>query len=125
MAYAVQVSIGQNQLSGVPVDLAFDNQRMFSGMPNLVTPHHVGPPIPANGKSPIRNNPGTCIQAVWNMSEPSLLFVAVPNALIGTGVVDVIVLDGSFSRTDVDKFNPGIQSILAPNVQVVMDYLRQ
>ena len=53
------------------------------------------------------------------------MFVAVPNSQNGTGVVDVIVLDGAYSRVDTDKFHPGIQSIQAPNVQVVMDFLRQ
>ncbi len=121
MSYGVQVSIGTTQLSGVPVDLAFDNQRMFSGQPNFVTVFNVGPSTPSNGKSPVRGN----CQGPFNNSEPSYMFVAVPNSLNGTGVVDVIVLDGAFSRVDTDKFHTGIQSIACPNVQGLSDYLRQ
>ncbi|MBL8857668.1 MAG: hypothetical protein JNL28_04065 [Planctomycetes bacterium] len=121
MSYAVQVSIGNTQLSGVPVDMAFDNQRMFSGQPNFVTVFNVGPSTPSNGKSPIRGN----CQGPFNNSEPSYMFVAVPNSQNGVGVVDVIVLDGAFSRVDTNKFQSGIQSIPCPNVQGLSDYLRQ
>jgi hypothetical protein len=121
LSYGVQVSIGNQQLSGVPTDLAFDNQRMFSGQPNFVTVFNVGPSAPSNGKSPVR---GTC-QGPFNNSEPSYMFVSVPNSLNGTGVVDVIVLDGAFSRVDTDKFHGGTQSISCPNVQGLSDYLRQ
>ncbi len=125
MSYTAQVSIGQTQLSGVPTDLAFDNQRMFSGQPNFVTPFSIGPPTPENGKHPVRSASGDCSGAPYNLSEPSYMFVAVPNSQNGTGVVDVIVLEGAFSRVDTDKFHAGIQSIQAPNVQVIMDFLRQ
>jgi hypothetical protein len=121
LAYGVQVSIGTQQLSGVPVDVAFDNQRVFSGMANFATPFSVGTQTPSNGKSTVR---GTC-PAPFNNSEPRHMFVAVPSSLNGTGVVDVILLDGAFSRVDTDQFHPGIQSIRASNVQVVMDYFRQ
>jgi hypothetical protein len=125
MSYSVQVSISTTQLSGVPTDMAFDNQRMFSGQPNLTTPFSVGPSSPENGKSPIRSASGTCTSPPYNNSEPSYMFVAVPNSQNGTGVIDVIILDGAFSRVDTDKFHVGIQSIQSPNVQVIMDFLRQ
>ncbi|MDZ4771658.1 MAG: beta-propeller fold lactonase family protein [Planctomycetota bacterium] len=125
MSYGVQVSISTTQLSGVPVDVAFDNQRMFSGQPNFVTPNNVGLVVSSNGKSPIRSQTGSCTSAPYNTSEPTYMFVAVPNSLNGTGVVDVILLDGAFSRVDVDKFHSGIQSITCPNVQGLSDYMRQ
>jgi hypothetical protein len=86
-----------------------------------VTPFNVGPSVPSNGKSPVR---GGC-PAPFNNSEPRFMFVAIPNSQNGTGVIDVIILDGAFNRVDTDKFHAGIQSIQAPNVQFVMDYLRQ
>ena len=93
--------------------------------PNFVTPFSIGPPAQENGKHPVRSNSGDCTAAAYNMSEPSYMFVAVPNSQNGTGVVDVIVLDGAFSRVDTDKFHAGIQSIQAPSVQAVVDFLRQ
>jgi YVTN family beta-propeller protein len=121
LAYAIQVSIGTQQLSGVPVDLAFDDLRSLSGLPNFVTTFTAGSPVQINGKSVVR---GGCPQVV-NTNEPKYMFVAVPNSLNGTGVVDVILIDGTFGRVDTDPFHSGVQSIAAPNVQVVMDYFRQ
>jgi hypothetical protein len=123
LAYNVEVSLGPTQLSGVPTDVAFDNQRVLSGMSNFVTSFSVGPSPPINGKSPAR--PTTPPGSAVNTSEPTYLFVAVPNPLSGTGVVDVINLNGTFNRVDTDKFHAGVQSISAPNVQVLMDYFRQ
>ena len=42
-----------------------------------------------------------------------------------TGVVDVILLDGTFGRVDTNAFQPNVQSIPAPDVQVVSGYFRQ
>jgi hypothetical protein len=60
-----------------------------------------------------------------NASETTYLFLAVPNPVGGTGVVDVILLDGTFGRVDTNPFQPGVQSIPAPDVQVVSSYFRQ
>ena len=122
MFIGVQISIGTPQISGVPVDLAFDNQRNLAGLPNTVTPWTIGTPTPINGKSLVR---GACFGAVVNTNEPRYMFVAVPNPLSGTGVVDVVRIDLGFARIDTNAFQPGIQSIPATNVQVVSDFFRQ
>lgn len=123
VAYTIPVSIGTQQLSGVPVDMAFDDLRVLSGLPNFVTTFSAGSPVQINGKNLVR---GACPQGgVFNTNEPKYMFVAVPNSLNGTGVVDVILFDGTFGRVDTDPFHAGVQSIDAPNVQVVMDFFRQ
>ncbi len=121
ISYGVQVSLGSEKLSGLPVDLAFDDLRVLSGLPNFQTTFSAGPPIQANGKHLVR---GGC-PAVVNTCESKFLFVAVPNPVGGTGVVDVILLDGTFGRVDTNPFVTGTQSIPAPNVQVVSSFFRQ
>jgi hypothetical protein len=115
------VSIGPPGISGVPVDLAFDDLRSLSGLPNFVTPFSSGAPVPINGKALVR---GDCT-SLQNNSETRYIFLAIPTPLSGTGVVDVVRVDQSFVRIDTNAFQPGIQSIPVPNVQVVMDYFRQ
>ena len=122
IAYGVQISLGQEKLSGLPVDLAFDDLRVLSGLPNFQSTFSAGPPAQANGKHHVR---GTCSTGVVNTSEPKYLFVAVPNPIGGTGVVDVILLDGTFGRIDTNPFRAGTQSIPAPDVQVVSSFFRQ
>lgn len=122
MFIGVQISIGTPQISGVPVDLAFDNQRNLAGLPNTVTPWTIGTPTPINGKSLVR---GACFGSVVNTNEPRYMFVAVPNPVSGTGVVDVVRIDLGFARIDTNAFQPGIQSVPATNVQVVSDFFRQ
>jgi hypothetical protein len=118
----VTVSAGTPNLSGVPVDLAFDDMRSLSALPNVTTFFSAGAPQPINGKQMVRTLPnGTVV----NNNEPRYMFVAVPNPTTGSGVVDVIRIDQGTSRTDTNPFQLGIQSIPAPNVSVVMDYFRQ
>jgi len=119
----VQVSISTPDLSGVPVDLAFDDLRSLSGLPNSTTSYSAGTGAKANGKQLIRNNPVSL--TITNNNEPRYMFVAVPNPTSGTGVVDVIRIDQSFRRVDTNAFRPGNQSIPATDVQVVADYFRQ
>ena len=123
MSFRVQVSLGEEVLSGVPVDLAFDNLRNLGALPNAANPFGVGPPAPVNGKGLIRRlpTPGT----VRNTSAPSALCAAVPSpGSGGPGVIDVIDL-GTLQRLDTNAFRPGVQSILAPQAVVLMDYFRQ
>lgn len=122
MAVAVQISIGANALSGLPADIAFDNMRSVSGLPNFASQFAASAPVPINGKHMLR---GACTGGVLNNSEPRFMFVAIPNPVQGSGVVDVIRVDGGFDRVDTNPFQAGVQSIQAPNVQVVMDYFRQ
>ena len=117
----MQVSLGIDNLSGVPVDIAFDDQRSFAGLPGFVSLYSAGAGIPINGKQMMR---GVCPN-VGSTNHPRYLFVAVPNPTQGSGVVDVIRIDQGFTRVDTDPFHSGVQSIPAPNVQVLMDYFRE
>ena len=121
MHLGVQVSIGPPQLSGIPVDIAFDDMRNWAGVQNYQTPFGAGEGAPTNGKGLVRVIPGG-----WHQnSTPRYLFAAVPNPTVGTGVVDVVRVDQSFVRVDTNPFEAGIQSIQAPDCQVVADYFRQ
>jgi hypothetical protein len=122
MFLGVQVSVGPTQLSGIPVDIAFDDLRNWTGLPNYNTPFSVGAPLPINGKQLVRFFPGIGFHAT---NTPRYMFLAVPNPTVGTGVVDVIRVDQGFVRTDTNPFHSGIQSIPVTNCQVVADYFRQ
>jgi len=120
----VQVSLGEGEsgLSGVPVDVAFDNQRNFGGLTNIFTTFSAGAPNPQNGKGLIR----IPVAAVVNTTEPQYMVCAVPNANGGFGVVDVMEVGAAgVPRRDTNAFEAGIQSVQIPNVTVVMDYWRQ
>ena len=121
----VQVSIGESEsgLSGIPVDVAFDNQRNFGGLTNIFTTFSAGAPNPQNGKCLIRIPfPGPPV----NTSESQFMCCAIPNANGGFGVVDVMELGAAgIPRRDTNAFEAGIQSVQIPSVTVVMDYWRQ
>ena len=122
LAFGVQVSLSSTagQLSGIPVDIAFDNQRTVSAVTNFFTPFSAGTPILANGKAIVR---GFC-NAIQNASEAKYLFVAVPNATSGNGSIDVVDFAVG-QRIDTNPFVTGVQSIPAPNVTFLADYFRQ
>jgi hypothetical protein len=122
MFFGVQVSIGPSQLSGIPVDIAFDNLRNWTGLPNVITPFSVGAALPINGKQLVRFTTPTGYHPT---NTPRYMFLAVPNATNGTGVVDVVRVDQGFVRSDTNPFVTGIQSIPAENCQIVADYFRQ
>ena len=122
MFLEVQNSLGLSDLSGVPVDIAFDNQRNLCGEPNIHNVFSAGAPIPFNGKNMIRPIPG----GFRNNSTPQYAFVAVPNSVGGGGVIDVLNIAASGGRrVDTNPFLEGQQSIPATNVTVVTDYFRQ
>jgi hypothetical protein len=121
MYLGVPVSLGSDKLSGVPVDLAFDNMRNLSGLPNTLSTFTGNTSVPVNGKGLVK----AACPNVLNANEPRYLFVAVPTPLSGSGVVDVIRIDQGNAKVDVNPFLAGIQSVPAPNVQVLMDYFRQ
>jgi hypothetical protein len=123
IGYQVQVSLSSSlgQLSGIPVDLAFDNLRILSAESNFTTTFSAGASILANGKSMLRTN---CPPPMPNATESKYLFVAVPTGLGGTGVIDV--LDFAIGqRIDTNPFRDGVQSIPAPFANILMDYFRQ
>ncbi len=122
--FVVRSSIGPETLTGIPVDIAFDNLANAGGLPNSFTTFSAGVPAPVNGKGLIRGG-GFGFGGIIPTSQPSYMFLAVPNSNQGGGVVDVINLDAGLSRVDTDVFLPGVQSIPAAGVNVLMDYFRQ
>lgn len=123
MAFAVSVSIGEGTqgLSGIPVDIAFDNLRNLGGITNVITSFSAGSALPGNGKGMVR-----VVGSVINTNEPGYMFAAVPNVTGGFGVVDVFDLaKAGVLRKDINAFQPGVQSVQVPNVSGVMDYWRQ
>jgi hypothetical protein len=121
MQLGVQVSLGSEKLSGVPVDIAFDNQRNFGGLPQVTTTFSAGAGLTFNGKGLVRIN-----GPIVNTNEAQFMLAAVPNASGGSGVIDVFEIGAAgVPKKDVNAFVPGTQSIDAPNVTGVMDYWRQ
>lgn len=119
----VFASIGASgEFSGVPVDVAFDNMRHFAGLPNYIMDFSAGNPLQINGKGIVRLVPPGNLRRT---TTPAFMFVAVPAPFQGSGVVDVIRIDGSNFRQDTNPFQPGVQSIPVPDVTVLMDYFRQ
>jgi hypothetical protein len=124
IGFAVPISIGSDQLTGLPVDIAFDNQMNFGGLQNYASQQFsAGQPASINGKSVVRA--GTFGIGVNNTCEAVFMFLAVPNSSEGTGSVDVVRVDAGGIRFDTNPFKPGIQSIPAPGASILMDYFRQ
>ena len=120
LGFSVFSSVGEgsNGLSGVPTDIAFDNQINVSALTNYSTQFSAGQPLSINGKASVRFANGL----FGPVFAPQFLFAAVPNP----GVVDVLELEtGTLQKIDASVFRPGIQSITAPNVTVVADFFRQ
>jgi YVTN family beta-propeller protein len=122
ITFGVPVSIGSSRLSGIPIDIAFDNQRNVGGLQAPASTFSAGSQLPSNGKHVMRPVPGGYI----NTNEPQFLFAAVPNPLGGSGVVDVFELGAAgLPRVDTDPYTTGIQSVAVTNVTVLADYFRQ
>ena len=115
------VSLGSSVLTGIPTDIAFDNQRNLGALPNVQNTFSAGTPIGFNGKSLVRD-----LGTIVPVNNPNFLFVAVPNSSqgAGTGAVDVIQL-ASLTRQDTNAFQPGTQSVPMPGVAILADYFRQ
>jgi len=118
LQFGVLASVGSAQgLSGVPVDIAFDNMRNLSALTNFSTSFSAGTPASYNGKTLVKVLQGAPIPC----SAPQFMFAAVPNP----GVIDVFSITGPAQQFDTSAFSPGVQSIPAPNASVLMDYFRQ
>jgi hypothetical protein len=123
MSMEVRVSLGPEQLTGIPVDLAFDNMRNFGGLPNLASFFSAGVPAPLNGKSLVRTV-GTVGPRGANQCQ--YLFVAIPSPTTASeGNIDVIDISGGYTRIDTNAHDAGIQSIPVDDVDVLMDFFRQ
>ncbi len=126
LGFAVKTSIGQSRLTGVPIDIAFDNLINVGALSNLQNNFSAGFPEPGNGKSYVRrvvtvNNNNQAI----GVNQPRFMFVAVPSSSEGPGVIDVISLEAGNPRIDVDVNTPGVQSVPAPGVAGLSDYFGQ
>ena len=119
--FRVFMSIGTNELTGTPVDLAFDNLKNRAGLTNLNNLFSASTAQPINGKALIKVQQGGVVLTL----TPQYIMLAVPNSIEGPGVVDVIAMDGGYQRVDTNAYLPGVQSIPATNVTVVADYMRQ
>ncbi len=121
LSLRIAASIGGDELTGIPTDLAFDNQRNLGALENVVSAFSGKRPAPLNGKNLVRQLP----DGVTNTSEPSFLFISVRGpAGLFSNAVDVIELE-SGRRFDTNAFVPGTQSIPVSGAALVMDYFRQ
>ncbi|MCZ6598269.1 MAG: beta-propeller fold lactonase family protein [Planctomycetota bacterium] len=121
LEWGVISALGEDQLTGVPTDIAFDNWTNFTVFPNYSTAFSAGTPVQPNAKGILLTVPGGGISAA---TVPRIMLLAVPNSTEGPGVIDVVRIDGAL-RMDTDPFTPGTQSIPAPGAITVMDYFRQ
>lgn len=130
--FAVTQSMSQTegQLSGIPLDIAFDNLRNISGSAQNqgINQFSAGSSIPGNNKCQVRIG-GAGINFVTNgtnSNEPLFLFASVPNPIGGEGVIDVINFESTGApRFDTNPYEVGIQSIPAPLVTILGEFFRQ
>jgi YVTN family beta-propeller protein len=116
----IEASIGDDQLTGKPTDIAFDDQRNLGILPVVPEPFSVDALIPINGKHPVRQVNGQA----FNTNEATYLFVPVQGAQPGQEHIDVIrIINGQ--RIDTNPYLPGLQSIPVPGASVVANYFRQ
>lgn len=117
MSFKVNLSVGPDQLTGIPVDIAFDDLANLGATQNLFPVQAAGFAVPLNGKSFVR---GFGLPS----KTPNFVFVAVPNSNEGTGVVDVLSMVGGI-RQDTDGYTSGVQSIPAGGATFLCDYWRE
>lgn len=120
-ALVVELSIGSDQLTGIPVDLAFDDLANLSDLPNATTPFSVGVGPQVNGKSPAKRLGGTTV----GVGAPEYLFVAIPDSDEGGGRIDVLRVLGPNTRVDTNPFQPGVNSIAVDGITGLSSYLSQ
>jgi hypothetical protein len=116
----IETSIGDDQLTGSPTDIAFDDQRNLGILPVVPEPFSFDAVIPINGKHPVRQVNGVA----FNTNEATYLFVPVHRAGAGQEHVDVIRI-ATGERIDTNPFLPGVQSIPVAGASIVANYFRQ
>jgi hypothetical protein len=111
-------SLGEGPLglSGLPVDIAFDNQLNLSALTNFTTQFSAAQPLSVNGKALVRFVTGN----VWPANFPRFAFLAVPEQQR----IDLFDLVTGM-RLDTNAFQPGVQSLEVSGVSGLMDYFRQ
>ena len=126
LQFDVSLSLGQSSgaLSGIPIDLAFDNQRNLGGTTGPRSVFSAGLPLPANSKATVRID--TQLGMISRRtSTPRFLFAAIPGPA-DAGVIDVLQVEAAGAPLfDVNPYVTGVQSISAPRVSVLCDYFRQ
>jgi hypothetical protein len=120
LSFHIALSVGSDQLSGVPTDIAFDDQRNVGALQDRVGAFGVAA-AKINGKNLVKQVPGG---EPMNTNEPTYMFLPVRGSSSGGEVIDVVELRTGL-RVDTNPFHPGIQSIPAGGAAVVMDYFRQ
>ena len=121
LQFSVPLSLGQSagQLSGLPIDIAFDNQRNLGGLPSTNTNTFALTTAPGQRQAGLS-------QRQPQHPEPQFLLASVPNPVGGSGVIDVLALGQSGARLfDTDPYAEGVQSIPVPLVTILSDYFRQ
>jgi YVTN family beta-propeller protein len=116
----IEVSIGDDQLTGSPTDLAFDDQRNLGLLPVAPGTFGTGTVVPINGKHPVRQVNGVA----YDTNSATYLFVPVQGSQPGQEQVDVIRISSGL-RIDTNAYLAGIQSIPAAGASVVANYFRQ
>ncbi|MDE0891021.1 MAG: hypothetical protein OSB14_02430, partial [Planctomycetota bacterium] len=119
ISYGIKVSFGPSVLSGIPVDIAFDNLLNLGAFQNMSNPYSAGSPVIVNGKCLVRAAP-----AAISACSSRFAFFSIPFSTGSDGAVDVIALS-NFTRFDVNPYEDGIQSIEVPGVRMLADYFRQ
>ncbi len=123
MEFGIIASIGEGPegLTGIPVDLCYDNQRNMTALTNWSSQFSAGFPLSINGKSLVKPSAG----AIIPVAAPQFIFVAVPTSVEGPGVIDVLELASGYRRFDTNAFHDGVQSIQASNASGMADFIRQ
>ncbi|QDV06890.1 Lactonase, 7-bladed beta-propeller [Planctomycetes bacterium Poly30] len=126
--FGVPLSVSQSagQLSGIPIDIAFDNQRNVGALLGPRSDFTAGSPLPANNKSQVRVTTQFITNGQQNTFEAQFMFAAVPNPVGASGVIDVLALGQTgTARYDTNPYIAGVQSIDVPQVSVLCDFSRQ
>lgn len=104
------------RLSGIPVDVAFDEMHNLGALPDWHSIFAAGSPLPANGKGLRR--PRFFGMPEFRCVRPRFLMAAIAEQ----NVIDVLEGDQLF---DTDPYQPGVQSVPAQGVRSLVTYWRQ
>ncbi len=122
LTFDVRAEVDSSQLTGIPVDIAFDNLTNLSVYTNNWNQSFSpGTPVPVIGKSSAKIVTGTPLPT----NSPSFMLLSVPNSSEGPGVLDVIDINNGLQRFDTNPFVAGTQSIRVPGATQLSDYFKQ
>jgi YVTN family beta-propeller protein len=121
LSFRIERSIGSDQLTGIPTDIAFDDLQNVGALRDAGNPFSTGRPVEINGKNLVRQVAGG---SPINTNQPTYMFLPVRTGTRAAEVIDVVRL-GDGQRIDTNAFHAGIQSIPAGGAALAMDYFRQ